>query len=337
MPCILDAPEHFRCPTPVIMGRTHDSQAVAADDRRSAVVRERARARRGAAKTPPSNCTITPETFADGNVGTLNTWFVSTTGCSTSKKPVRFKVVDGRIPPGTTLFTQGVSSGGITGGPTTEGVFTFTLQVRDATGTNDTESFSITINPPRPSSSRTRPTSCRPGPSGSSTAAGTSSPTAGCRSTRGRWSPACCRPGWSSRRARGDHGHAHDRRHVRLHGAGHRLARRLRRAHVLDHDQLRSTEAPPSTGMVARNDVPAPGGLATSSEPPSASTRSARQRRPDPSAGSAPPTPSSDTSTSTLASLAPTMRTRAADACAYFATVGQRLRDQVVAGSPAEP
>jgi hypothetical protein len=42
----------------------------------------------GAAPTPPSNCTIVPETFADGNVGTLNTWFFSTTGCSTSKKPV---------------------------------------------------------------------------------------------------------------------------------------------------------------------------------------------------------------------------------------------------------
>jgi hypothetical protein len=104
----------------------------------------------GAAPTPPSNCTIVPETFADGNVGTLNTWFFSTTGCSTSKKPVQFKVVDGRIPPGTTLFTQGVSSGGITGEPTTEGVFAFTIQVRDATGTRDTESFSITINPPRP-------------------------------------------------------------------------------------------------------------------------------------------------------------------------------------------
>ena len=104
----------------------------------------------GAAPTPPSNCTIVPETFADGNVGTLNTWFFSTTGCSTSKKPVQFKVVEGRIPPGTTLFTQGVGSGGITGEPTTEGVFAFTIQVRDATGTKDTESFSITINPPRP-------------------------------------------------------------------------------------------------------------------------------------------------------------------------------------------
>ena len=104
----------------------------------------------GAAPPEPSNCALVPDDLTDGNVGTLNTWFVLTTGCSTSKKPVQFKVVDGRIPPGTTLFTQGVSSGGITGVPTTEGVFAFTLQVRDATGTKDTESFSITINPPRP-------------------------------------------------------------------------------------------------------------------------------------------------------------------------------------------
>lgn len=103
----------------------------------------------GAAPKPPSNCTIVPETFVDGNVGTLNTWFFSTTGCSTSEKIVRFKVVDGDIPDGTTLFTQGTSSGGITGVPTTEGVFVFAIQVRDATGTTDTESFSITINPPR--------------------------------------------------------------------------------------------------------------------------------------------------------------------------------------------
>jgi hypothetical protein len=105
----------------------------------------------GAGAAPePSNCTISPDTLTDGNVGTLNTWFVLTTGCSTTEKIVRFKVVDGRIPPGTKLFTQGTSSGGITGVPTDEGVFAFTLQVRDETGTKDTESFSITINEPRP-------------------------------------------------------------------------------------------------------------------------------------------------------------------------------------------
>ena len=101
---------------------------------------------------PPTNsaCTITPTTFPDGNVGTLNTWFFSTTGCRTSEKPVQFNVVSGQIPPGLRLFTQGVGSGGITGTPTTEGLFTFTIQVQDQTGARDTESFSIRINPPRP-------------------------------------------------------------------------------------------------------------------------------------------------------------------------------------------
>src|SRR5215217_1697204 len=99
---------------------------------------------------PPSNRTIVPETFADGNVGTLNTWFFSTTGCRTSEKPVQFSVVSGQIPPGLKLFTQGVSSGGIIGTPTTEGLFAFTIQVQDQTGARDSESFSIRINPPRP-------------------------------------------------------------------------------------------------------------------------------------------------------------------------------------------
>ena len=103
-----------------------------------------------AAKPAPSNCQIVPETFTDGNVGTLNTWFFSTTGCETSERIVRFRVVDGRIPDGTKLFTQGVSSGGITGVPETEGLFEFTIQVRDATGAKDTESFSILVNEPRP-------------------------------------------------------------------------------------------------------------------------------------------------------------------------------------------
>jgi hypothetical protein len=103
------------------------------------------------ARREPSACTIDPQVAtAEYNVGDLQTFFVTTTGCATSQKIVRFKVVDGEIPPGMTLFTQGVSSGGITGIPTTEGTYTFTLEVRDQTGTKDTESFTITILPPRP-------------------------------------------------------------------------------------------------------------------------------------------------------------------------------------------
>ncbi len=99
---------------------------------------------------PTGTCTIVPQTFVDGNVGTLNTWFFNTTGCRTSQKPVQFNVAAGQIPPGTQLFTQGVMSGGITGTPTTQGIFAFTIRVKDFTGATDTESFSIRINPPRP-------------------------------------------------------------------------------------------------------------------------------------------------------------------------------------------
>lgn len=100
---------------------------------------------------PPSGtCTITPEPPASYNQGDLQTYFFSTRGCRTSQRPVQWNVVAGRIPPGMRLFTQGVGSGGITGRPTTVGVFRFNLQVTDQTGARDTEAFQITIEPPRP-------------------------------------------------------------------------------------------------------------------------------------------------------------------------------------------
>src|SRR5215217_2705756 len=73
-------------------------------------------------------------------------------------------------------------------------------------------------------------------------------------------------------------------------------------------------------GISARIRVPCPGALSTCRRPSRASTRSARPRRPEPFSGSAPPTPSSATSTTALPFRRIT-RTPTADACAYLATL----------------
>ena len=100
---------------------------------------------------PPSSCTITPQPPATFNVGDLQTYFWSTTGCRTSNAPVKWNLESGQIPPGMTgPHTQGVGSGFVTGRPTTVGTFTFTVRVRDNIGATDTESFTIRVDPARP-------------------------------------------------------------------------------------------------------------------------------------------------------------------------------------------
>jgi hypothetical protein len=102
---------------------------------------------------PPttSTCTINPREPATYNVGDLQTFFWTTTGCRTSNSPVQFNLVSGQIPPGMTgPHTQGVGSGFVTGRPTTVGTFTFTVRVRDDAGATDTETFTIRVDPARP-------------------------------------------------------------------------------------------------------------------------------------------------------------------------------------------
>ena len=98
-----------------------------------------------------ATCTIDPQDGpVTGRVGTEFTFFITVTGCSSSNKIPSFKVVDGRVPPGTKLFDFAGSTGLINGVPKTAGSFTFTVQVKDETRATDTETFSITIQPPPP-------------------------------------------------------------------------------------------------------------------------------------------------------------------------------------------
>ena len=99
----------------------------------------------------PASCTITPRSAATYHVGDLQTFFWTTTGCRTSTQIVQWSLVSGVIPPGMSgPFTQGVSSGYVTGKPTTVGTFTFTVRVRDQTGASDTETSTLNVQPPRP-------------------------------------------------------------------------------------------------------------------------------------------------------------------------------------------
>ena len=88
--------------------------------------------------------------------------------------------------------------------------------------------------------------------------------------------------------------------------AGDLEARVLEQAHealaqqhgVLGDDDFQWGIGCAHTGISARRVVPDPGGESSAREPSSAPTRSTRPRRPEPRPGSAPPTPSSRTSTS---------------------------------------
>ena len=110
------------------------------------------------ASTPPStnpaptgSCLITAGAPATFNAGDLKAYYFHTTGCDISSGPVQWAFVAGRIPVGMTGPTfQGQDAGAISGRPTTEGTYDFTVQVTDSAGATDTETFQVTVVAPRP-------------------------------------------------------------------------------------------------------------------------------------------------------------------------------------------
>lgn len=101
---------------------------------------------------PPSGaCVIAPGDPATFTVGDVQSFFFTTTGCDTTNGPVQWSLVAGQVPPGMDApIFQGQVSGEVTGRPTTEGTYTFTVQVTDSAGATDQETFTITVVGPRP-------------------------------------------------------------------------------------------------------------------------------------------------------------------------------------------
>ena len=100
---------------------------------------------------PTGTCIIAPAAPATFSIGDLSTYILTTTGCDTSTAPVQWSLVAGQTPlgMGSPVF-QGQIGGALSGRPTLEGTYTFTLGVADSAGATDTETFTITIAPPRP-------------------------------------------------------------------------------------------------------------------------------------------------------------------------------------------
>lgn len=100
---------------------------------------------------PPSGpCVITPAAPVTYHVGDLSTDYFATTGCDTSTSSVQWLFLAGRIPVGMSgPYFQGQTAGAVSGRPTTQGTYSFRVQVTDSAGATDTETFTITVAPPR--------------------------------------------------------------------------------------------------------------------------------------------------------------------------------------------
>ncbi|MDQ1481998.1 MAG: hypothetical protein QOF35_74 [Actinomycetota bacterium] len=104
----------------------------------------------GANPPPSGSCVITPGAPVTYQVGALSTYYFATKGCNTSTGSVQWSFLAGRIPVGMSgpIF-QGQTAGAVSGSPTTAGTYSFRVQVTDSAGATDTETFTITVAPPR--------------------------------------------------------------------------------------------------------------------------------------------------------------------------------------------
>jgi Putative Ig domain len=103
--------------------------------------------------SPSGTCRITPPAgpseLAVNQMGVV--WF-DTTGCNTTAPgdptgtQVQWTLVAGAVPTGMTApASQGLDSGNIIGTPTVPGTYAFTLQVTDAAGQTDQETFTVIV------------------------------------------------------------------------------------------------------------------------------------------------------------------------------------------------
>jgi len=96
---------------------------------------------------------IISTSLESGTLGVPYSGAITAGGAST---PFTWAIVSGALPPGLTLSTSSGTSVSISGVPTVEGSFNFTIQVTNASGTPVTQSFTIVIAPPPSLSVATR-------------------------------------------------------------------------------------------------------------------------------------------------------------------------------------